>query len=194
METLKKQSNSIIFSGKVLKVGNPKEYLYGGPKFYMKVLTEKQGTIKVMVSIGNISNPVRELPFVGDDIECSTNYIKDGWANVTLKDKYNIISSGGQEYHNKVICENKIDTIINLLKELKAENYINEDKYTKILEVIREEVVGEDISHSHSHHQDTLPSTPKPSRSIPKSDFDLICPKCNGKGCKFCNNTGGVSL
>lgn len=205
---IKNTEQGLIIHGKVLKVGMIKQHRYE-PQFYMQVQSPNYGTLKVMVSVGDISKPLREPPFEGDTVEFETKEIKEGWCIVTLHKKFSILESNGTVIQNHIICENKIATIKTLLTELLREKYISEQQYNIITRNLVEE------SKETSFFQNfSSPLTPQPfsqpsaktteipeNQKIPENtEKTLLCPRCKGKKeihnepCKFCNGTGGVSL
>lgn len=202
-----KNGSGITVRGRVTRVGKPKMYRFG-PKFYMKVKTDAGEDVKAMVAIGNLDDPVRETPFENDVVEFTTQKINDdGWASVTLKREFKIINTDGKVVHNKIICENKVQTITNLLGELVAEEYINEKTYKQVCDLLSRRRVDEveciNFSSNNTSTSSTLspPTQETTQETKPKNDgFSLPCTKCdgtgkiNGKTCPLCKGSGGVSL
>jgi len=200
--------NGLTIRGRVVKTGQPKMYQYG-PKFYMQIRKDDGETVKCMVAIGDLNNPVREVPFRGDMVEFTTQQVNDnGWASVTLKRSFKILSNDGELVQNKIICENKVQTITNLLGELLTERYINEKVYNHVCDLLSRKGCSEEVNFSDdfSSHHHSLSTTSPPTETVEKTvetkddSFTLPCQKCdgtgkiNGKTCSLCKGTGGVSL
>lgn len=205
------EQKNIVIRGRVTKVAKPKEYNFG-PKFFMEVVNAS-GVYKTMVAIGSMEQPVREIPLTGDTVEFSTKKIDaSGWASCTLKQSFAIINKDGQVIQNRIVCENKVQIVQNMLKELLDEHYIDENIYNGITHILLRRVVdGQENSfneESSSHHLSMTSTTLSPPKTVetPKTvasqkntDFSMPCSKCvdgkiNGKTCTFCNGTGGISI
>jgi len=127
----KKESKSgETIKGIVDKVSEIKQYRYDKLKFFVKVESQKHGTIKTMIEVDDMEKPTRDIPDVGDTIEFRARVNEKGWANVSLKQQYAIIIKD-KETKNAEIT-NKIKTIRKYLNELKSDDIISVSFYNKV--------------------------------------------------------------
>lgn len=129
-------SSAVTIKGEVEKVANPKKYRYNKVKFFAQINSEQHGTVKAMIELDDFEHPKRELAKIGDTIEIKAR-LRDGWANVSLTQHYAIITkesekSKQEEFHNKV------EVIRKYLNELKDNDIVSSQSYSKVWDAMNE--------------------------------------------------------
>ena len=163
--------NKVEITGKVTKVGKPKEYQYG-PKFFIQIDSKERGVIKAMISIESLSNPTRETPFVGDTVCISAKKIDEkGWMNVLPSDTYKIVDSSGKEIYNLEIYRNKLEIIKKHMTDLHKKELVMPEQL-EAFEKLMEEIEANSFSFSRQKKTSTSSSSKREGYGT------KLCKKC----------------
>lgn len=129
-------TSDITIKGKVEKVANPKVYRYNKVKFFMQINSQQHGTVKAMIELDDFEKPSRQLAKIGDVVEIKSR-IRDGWANVSLKQHYAVINKENEKSEQEEL-HNKVEIIRKYLNELKDNDIISTKSYSKVWDAVNE--------------------------------------------------------